>query len=777
VSKTKRNRGRRSVRAPDQKLEGRPIIATKASAWPSKAVVILEQRWFLPAVLLVGALLRFSHLFTIRSAPWLQHMQLDHRIYDEWGQRIAAGDWMGSEAYFVDPLYAYFLGTIYWLAGHRPIVVLVIQALFGVGTCYLTCLLGRRVFGPRVGNIACLLMALYAPAIYYEALIEKTALSLFLFTLSLVLYLGNTRRQIILAAVSLGLAALTRGNFLLFIPLGTLALLWRAPFGELDTSAIDEGRVPPPLLSRIRMNGDIAGRFLMASFLVVCVVVVRNSLVAGVTATTTNMGQNLYIGNHAGNVDGTYSPPAFVRPDPRFEEADFRAEAERRLGRGLTPQEISSYWRGQALSDMADHPGLTLERTIKKVRLFWHNYEVPDNGNMYLAREDSLILRLPLLSMGILFPLALLGAGLSFRSNHQARSLTMIAVVYCGSIVAFFILARFRLQILPVLAVLASFGATRLVAVARSRSWRGLALYGGAVVAGAMFSLITPSWLEATKAPSLAIGYNNLGALYSEEGRVDLAITAYEKAIGIEPKSVVGAMRSVGELYLGRGEYDKAEIHMRRVLDLKPDSRIGREALVRLYGTMSRDPAYHGDREELRQKLANAYQRVGRVQDAEPLVRPVADRAKAEASSVTNSSGRFDEVTANAVVRGLSGVGPGHPVWFSTSDRTDDGDEFYRVLRELFVRAGWVVRRVDRVPFPLKAGLFLFAADDRPPEYVTAIQSALMNAGMNIALHTGYRGYYQEMKRTNPAWNGFAMSPDQTFTIVVGRRPNTVPKH
>jgi 4-amino-4-deoxy-L-arabinose transferase-like glycosyltransferase len=79
-------------------------------------------------------------------------MQLDHRIYDEWGQRIAAGEWVGGEAYFVDPLYAYFLGTTYWIVGHRPVVVLVIQALIGVGTCYLVSLLGRRCVGPRLAT-------------------------------------------------------------------------------------------------------------------------------------------------------------------------------------------------------------------------------------------------------------------------------------------------------------------------------------------------------------------------------------------------------------------------------------------------------------------------------------------------------------------------------------------------------------------------------------------------------------------------------------------------
>jgi tetratricopeptide (TPR) repeat protein len=753
------------------------MVTTKASVRLSNAARLLERRWFLAAVLLVGALLRLSHVFAIRDAPWLQHLQLDHRIYDEWGQRIAAGDWVGSEAYFVDPLYAYFLGIIYWVSGHRPAVVLVIQAMFGVGTCYLTCLIGRRVFGPRLGNLACLVMVLYAPAIYYEALIEKTALSLFLFTLSLVLYLGQTRRHITLAGVALGLAALTRGNFLLFIPLGTLALLLREPRVHTETSQISERRLAPRLLSRIRMNNDIAARFFVASFLVVTVAVLRNSFVAGVTATTTNMGQNLYIGNYSGNVDGTYSPPSFVRPDPRFEEVDFRVEAERRLGRKLGPQEISSYWRGQALAEIADHPGLTIERTLKKVRLFWHDYEVPDNGNMYLASEESLVLRLPLLSMGMLFPFALLGAGISFRTSGHARLLTTVAVVYCASIVVFFILARFRVQILPVVAVLATCGASRVVAAARARSLRSTALYGGVGLAGVMFSMMTPAWIEATKAPSLAVGYNNLGALYAEAGRVDLAIEAYEKAIRTEPKSVVGAMRSVGEIYLGRREYDKAETHMRRVLDLKPESRMGRDALVRLYETMLGDPAYHGDQGQLRQKLAAAYQRAGRVRDAERLAGPAdVSGAKTDTPSLTGSPGPIDEATASTLVRGLSAVGPGHPVWFSVVDRNDDTEEFYRALRGLFVRAGWVVRREDRVPFPLKAGLFLFAADERPPTYVDAIHTALMNAGMKIAFNTGYRSYYEEMKRTKPTWNGFAMSPEQTFTIVVGPQPSTARK-
>jgi tetratricopeptide (TPR) repeat protein len=725
-------------------------------------------------VLLLGALLRVWHVLAVRDAPWLQHLQLDHRYYDEWGQRIAAGDWVGSQAYFVDPLYAYFLGIVYRVAGHRPTIVLVLQAVLGVGTCYLTGVLGRRTFGPRIGNLACLATALYAPAIYYDALIEKTALSLFLFTLSLAFFLGQTRREITFAAIALGLAALTRGNFLLFIPLGTAALLLRETPIQADAAGAQGGRLTRRLVLRVQANGSVAGRFFMASFLVVSVALIRNSAVAGVVATTTNMGQNLYIGNHTGNLDGSYSPPAFVRPDPRFEEADFQAEAARRLGRDLGPQEISTYWRHQALEEMVDHPWLTVTRTIKKVTLFWNNYETPDNGNIELAEEWSVVLRIPLLSMGILFPLAFLGGVLSFRTDGHARWLTIVAVIYCASIATFFVLGRFRLQVLPIVSVLAVFGATRLGMVVGSRSWRSFALYSGVVLAGALFSLTTPSWMEAKKKAALAIDYNNLGAGYVEEGRVDLAIQAYEKAVQIEPESVISAMRSLGDIYLARGDYVSAERHMRRVLDLKPESRIAHGALVRLYETMWRDSAYHGDRVQLRQMLAEAYRRDGRTAELERLSELAAPSSNAPASS--GAPGPIDPATASAVLRGLSAAGRGHPVWFAVAEGNDDTQSFYRALRDLFVRAGWVVRQEERVGFSIKPGLFMFVADETPPGYVTAVRAALANAGVDVAFNTGYRSYYQEMKQTRPAWSGFAMSPEQTFLIVVGpqRGPNAI---
>ena len=52
--------------------------------------------------------------------------------------------------------------------------------------------------------------------------------------------------------------------------------------------------------------------------------------------------------------------------------------------------------------------------------------------------------------------------------------------------------------------------------------------------------------------------------------------------------------------------------------------------------------------------------------------------------------------------------------------------------------------------------------------YETA-ELSLRDDLLKVGFNTGYRSYYEEMKRMKPEWNGFAMSLDQTFTIVVGR--------
>ena len=79
---------------------------------------IVCSRWFLPAVLVLAAILRVVHLIELRSTVYFENLDLDPASFDLWGQRIAGGEIVGERPFFVDPLYPYFLGGTYAVVGH-----------------------------------------------------------------------------------------------------------------------------------------------------------------------------------------------------------------------------------------------------------------------------------------------------------------------------------------------------------------------------------------------------------------------------------------------------------------------------------------------------------------------------------------------------------------------------------------------------------------------------------------------------------------------------------
>ena len=113
----------------------------------------------------------------------------DSRGYDEWAQRIAGGDWLGHEVFYQAPLYPYLLGVIYAVAGRHLLLVRIVQALIGSASCALLALAAARLFleRQRAGGSASpgLMLALYAPAIFFDGLLQKSVLDVFFVCLAL----------------------------------------------------------------------------------------------------------------------------------------------------------------------------------------------------------------------------------------------------------------------------------------------------------------------------------------------------------------------------------------------------------------------------------------------------------------------------------------------------------------------------------------------------------------------------------------------------------------
>lgn len=139
-------------------------------------------------LLLIFALalaVRLVHVWQMRRSPFFDVLMGDSRGYDEWARRIAGGEWVGRDVFYQAPLYPYFLGVVYAIAGHSLLIVRVVQAVLGSAACVFVALAAACFFSQRVGVVAGVMLALYAPAIFFDGLIQKSVLDVFFLSIAL----------------------------------------------------------------------------------------------------------------------------------------------------------------------------------------------------------------------------------------------------------------------------------------------------------------------------------------------------------------------------------------------------------------------------------------------------------------------------------------------------------------------------------------------------------------------------------------------------------------
>lgn len=508
-------------------------------------------RGFLFGILIVAAGLRVAHVLALRGTPWFDHLIVDPEYYDAWAQRIAAGDWLGERAFYMDPLYPYVLGILYRLRGHDLLAARLLNVAFSVGACGLVGGLGRRVGGPTIGALAALGFALYKPDVYYVGELDKTSLSVLLAAATVALAFGRTLPARFGAGVALALTALTRANFLLFAPLVPLAFL-------LDPAERRE-RIGPA--SRATCG---AALFVAGFGLVLLPVAWRNHHVSGEwVITTAQAGQNFYTGNNESNPYGAFGAVPFVRANPHFEEDDFRANAEARAGHALAPRQVSAFWFDEALAHMRAHPGFAARALGWKALLFWNDFEISDSQDQYLLERDSPVLRLPLPGFGALAMFAVLGACAGFRARRPVRLLCGFVLVYWASVVAFFLFSRYRIQIVPVLSVLAALGAVALGGWLRAGDRRRLAAAGVVLAGVGVLTFHRVGVFSRDHPRTVEMRLRHLATIYMTVGQPERAIGALQEAIPGCTHGCPWAAADLFQIYFATGRFAEGEAYFR----------------------------------------------------------------------------------------------------------------------------------------------------------------------------------------------------------------------
>ncbi len=519
-------------------------------------------RWGL-AVFCLSLSLRILHIVAIsRSSPFFDVLPGDLAAYDRWALRILEEGWIGREIFYQDPLYPYFLAVFYKLFGRDFFWVYLAQGLMGAASAAFLVPLGTRLFSRFTGIVAGLLYGLYGPAIFFDGLLLKVTLSAFLLTMALYLLLRRDFKAVraghFFAGFCLGLACLTRANFLLLLPVVVLVLLAG---------------------SRVHLLQRAAMALLFAAGVLAALgpVVARNYVVGGeLVLTTAQAGQNFYIG-HNPDANGTYIRLPFVRPDPLYEQEDFRQEAEKRTGRTLTPAEASRYWLQESIAHIRANPLADLKLTGKKVLLFFNDYEIPDNHNYYFHERYSGILQSLPLGFGLLAPLFLLGfLAMPFTGRRGPLVLFGVQGAYIVSVVMFFVFSRYRMVALPLFCLSAGFGLDLLQQQVRLGRWRHFSL--SLLLAAGGF------WLTRQQplAPfDFSHSLTDEGLAYEAKGKPSRAMAAYRRAVEVNPASL-RALEHLGRMQLQEKQYEAARHTYGRLLVLDPESMEAKYQVMRL---------------------------------------------------------------------------------------------------------------------------------------------------------------------------------------------------
>jgi 4-amino-4-deoxy-L-arabinose transferase-like glycosyltransferase/TolA-binding protein len=512
-------------------------------------------------VLGVALLLRLVYYYlNQKNNPVFLSPIMDALFHHEWAQQILDGTASADDVFFRGPLYPYLLAFLYKISGSSISFALFVQHLIGTATAGLVYLLAREYFNPRVSLLAGLLAALYWPFVYFEGDLLIVTTILFLNTLGLLL-LGRAvrlRSFALLAAAGLvlGLSAIARPSILIFFPALPLVLYWNRDKSD-------------------RLRRDWLKRSAVVTAGIVAVilpVMIRNYQVGrAVVPIAASGGVNFYIGNNPQS-DGSTAIVPGTRADWWGGYYDAIAIAETAEGRKLKLNEVSDYFFRRGMAWIQARPDAAAEHFLYKFKIFWSGPERANNKFIYFFWNLAGMKYVPLPGFWLIAPLAILGGILQWRRRRKLSALYLFVLLYMAGVVAFFVNARFRLPVMPVLIVFAAYAVHYLILTFRQKDFRAIR---AAIILAVAILLVNIDYMAfaQVRAYSTAFSHCTLGNTYMKTGHRETALNHYERAWQLNEENPTEAFEliardityNMGLLYWERGLCSRAISALKKV--------------------------------------------------------------------------------------------------------------------------------------------------------------------------------------------------------------------
>jgi tetratricopeptide (TPR) repeat protein len=516
----------------------------------------------LAAVLVVKAVV----FFQIGHHPLLAPAgELDGGYYYHFAQRVAAGDvWLlradsffghRPPAFFIAPLYIYFLALCLKIGAGSLDAARAVQIILGTAAVALLAATARRWYGNRAAWWTGALAALCGVFTFHEVIILQASIEPFLTALDLYLLTRalQSGRPLSWAAAgaALGLHALNRPN-LLIVLVGIAAM---APFA----------------MKGLKAKAGAAAAFVLAALVVIAPATVRNWRAAGeFVPIASHGGLNFLIGNGP-QADGTFARVLDIPPTVTGQWLGAAKVVRDALGREPTSGDVSRFFLRQSLDWMRAHPGSELALLARKS---WYaisaTFLTLNHSYPFFAYDLHTLLAVLFVGPAILLPLGVVG--LTIARPRQPPGFWLVAAyvpLAIGSVVVFFVAARYRLPFQVAAAVPAggaiAWALDRLRrAEPKPETWRQLPV-AAALAAAVAAIVVWPTGLDDGRVEEQA----SEGLLAIQSGLIPEGEAWINRALIRHPTPGVVHARA-GQIYESMNRTSEALAHYREAVRIDP---------------------------------------------------------------------------------------------------------------------------------------------------------------------------------------------------------------
>ena len=504
------------------------------------------------AVLLV----RLFVLGRLAGSAFLLPTRGDMHFYDDWAQKVVGGQLTDHHAFYGLPGYAYLLAGLYKLCGYGPYVPELLQALLDAGTALLLYKIslalapqpdGRR--GQIAGLMAAAAWAFCVPAQTYAAVLMPTAWFIFVFWFILWRIIKSQSApdwwEALLLGLLVGLTATAIATILFLIPLLVCAI----------------GLKPAiPARSHFRIVG--CALVLLGIAIGTSPCWLHNYFIARDRVfLSAHSGINFWIGNNP-DANGYPRFPPGLRAGQAAMLRDSIDVAESVTGHPLKRGEVSQYWSAKARDYIADHPLAWLRLLGLKLRNFWSAFQYDDLSIITNLREQGVTF--PGIYFGLLAALALPAMILTWNTARLGRWITGAIFLQMLALLPVFTTERYRLPIVPGLAVFAAFGLVTLFSNLAAGNVRPVLSYAMLLVVSTLFV----SWPQRGLSLWALDAYNS-GWQALESGNLSLAERKLELARAYVPDNAETNF-ALGNLKLAQNDTSAASSLYLTTLHLDP---------------------------------------------------------------------------------------------------------------------------------------------------------------------------------------------------------------